>query len=146
MKVYLDTSVILRKILGEDAPLEEWGLWDQGYTSAITRVEALRALDRLRLQGGIDDAEVAEKVQLLREVLDATGIISVNQAVLDRAAQSYPTVVGTLDAIHLASALIYTEQKKEPLVFLTHDHRLALASKALGFETGFGERFPNLGD
>lgn len=134
MKIYLETSVILRKILGEPEPLKEWGLWERGCTSEITRTESLRTLDRLRLQGGIDDFEIAEKMGLLRDVLEGTDLIGVDQSVLDRASQSFPTVVGALDAIHLASALIYTEQKKEKLIFLTHDRRLAIASRALGFE------------
>lgn len=134
MKVYLDTSVILRKILGEPEALKGWGHWDEGYTSEITRVESLRALDRLRLQGSLDDVEVSEKMSLLRETLETTGLISLNPAVLERASRSYPTVLGTMDAVHLASALLYVEQKKERLLFLTHDHRLAIAARALGLE------------
>lgn len=135
MKVYLDTSVILRKLLGEPGALKEWGSWDEGCTSAITRVESLRALDRLRLQGSLDDAEVAEKMRLLREVLETSDQIVLDAAILDRASQSYPTVIGALDAIHLASALLYFEHKKERLLFLTHDYRLGIAAQAVGFET-----------
>ena len=135
MKAYLDTSVILRKLLGEPGALENWGDWAEGHTSEITRVESLRALDRLRLQGGLDDAEVAEAMRMLKAVLDATATIGLNQAVLERASRSYPTVLGTLDAVHLASALLYMEQKRETLLFLTHDDRLAIAAQAMGLET-----------
>lgn len=135
MKVYLDTSIILRKLLAEPGPLKEWGRWDAGCTSEITRVEALRTLDRLRLQGDLDDAEVTEKRRLLREIMETADSITLDTQILDRASQSYPTVIGTLDAIHLASALLYLEEKDEKLVFLTHDHRLGLAAQALGFET-----------
>lgn len=135
MKVYLDTSVLLRTLLGESGALKEWGHWDEGYTSEITRVESLRTLDRLRLQGRLQDAEVAEKMQLLREVLETTGLLALNQPVLDRAAQSFPTIVGTLDAIHLASAMLYSEERKNKLIFLTHDIRLGIAAQALGLET-----------
>lgn len=135
MKAYLDTSIILRKLLGEPGALKEWGHWDQGFTSELTRVEAQRALDRLRLQGSLDDGEVAEKMRLLREILETADQIALDTSILDRASQSFPTVIGTLDAIHLASALLYLEHKKEKLLFMTHDHRLGLAAQALGFET-----------
>ena len=135
MKAYLDTSVILRKLLGEPGALKEWGHWDEGCTSELTRVEALRVLDRLRLQGSLDDGEVAEKMRLLREVLETADLIALDSAILDRASQSYPTVVGTLDAVHLSSALLYVELKKEPVFFMTHDRRLGTAAEALGFET-----------
>ena len=135
MKAYLDTSVILRKLLGEPGALKEWGDWEEGCTSELTRVEALRALDRLRLQGSLDDGEVAEKMQLLREILETADLIALDSAILDRASRSYPTVVGTLDAVHLSSALLYLEHKKEKLLFMTHDRRLGTAAQALGLET-----------
>ncbi|MEK7382266.1 MAG: type II toxin-antitoxin system VapC family toxin [Elusimicrobiota bacterium] len=135
MKAYLDTSVILRKLLGEPGALKEWGHWDEGCTSELTRVESLRTLDRLRLQGSLDDGEVAEKMELLRDVLETADMIGLDSRVLDRASQSYPTVVGALDAIHLASALLYLEHRKEKLIFMTHDRRLGIAAQALGFET-----------
>ena len=135
MKAYLDTSVILRKLLGEPGALKEWGHWDEGLTSELTRVEAQRALDRLRLQGSLDDGEVSEKMRLLREILETADQIALDAAILDRASQSFPTVIGTLDAIHLSSALLYLEHKNEKLIFMTHDHRLGLAAQALGFDT-----------
>ena len=135
MKAYLDTSVILRKLLGEPGALKEWGHWDEGCTSELARVESMRVLDRLRLQGSLDDGEVAEKMSLLREVLETADLITLDSAILERASRSYPTVVGTLDAIHLASALLYLEHENGKLLFMTHDRRLGTAAQALGFET-----------
>lgn len=134
MRAYLDTSVLLRKLLGEPGAFKEWGRLEKCYTSEITSVEALRALDRLRLEGKLRDIEVSEKMRLLREMLEAVGRIALNGAVLEKASQSYPTVVGALDAIHLASASLYVERQKEKLLFLTHDCQLAVAAQALGFE------------
>ncbi len=45
-----------------------------------------------------------------------------------------PTVVKTLDAIHLNSALLFQESREEKVVFATHDTRQAMGAKALGFE------------
>ncbi|MBI3298817.1 MAG: PIN domain-containing protein [Elusimicrobia bacterium] len=135
MKVYLETSVILRKLLGEPDALKQWGEWKEGCTSEITLVESLRALDRLRLRGILDDAVVAEKMRLLREILEAVDVIALDAHVLNRSAQSFPTVIGALDAVHLSSALLYVEQRDEKLVFLTHDRQLGTAAEALGLET-----------
>jgi len=45
-----------------------------------------------------------------------------------------PTIVKTLDAIHLTSALVLQEKLNAPLVFATHDSRKATAAYALGFD------------
>ncbi len=132
MKAYLDTSVILRKLLGEPGALKEWGHWDEGCTSEITRVESLRVLDRLRLQGSLEDREVAEKMQLLKGILETTDLITLDSAILGRASQSYPTIIGTLDAIHLATALLWKEMTGTQITMATHDETLGLSAKAHG--------------
>ncbi len=135
MKAYLDTSVILRKLLGQPEAIKEWGRWNEGYTSEITRLESLRALDRLRLEGKLRDEEVSEKMRLLGVVLESTGTIAVNEAVLKAASQAFPTIIGSLDAIHLASALLCEQKIKSKLTILTHDIRLGIAAQAMGFQT-----------
>jgi predicted nucleic acid-binding protein len=135
VKAYLDTSVILRKLLGQPGAIKEWGRWDEGYTSEITRLESLRTLDRLRLEGKLQDEEVSEKMRLLGMVLESTGTIAINEAVLKAASQSFPTIIGSLDAIHLASALLCEQKIKGKLIILTHDVRLGIAAQAMGFQT-----------
>ena len=60
-------------------------------------------------------------------------------AVLRRAADPVPTPLGTLDALHLATALLWRDsQEAAPeagLVVLTHDAQLGTAATAMGFET-----------
>jgi predicted nucleic acid-binding protein len=43
-----------------------------------------------------------------------------------------PTVIGSLDAIHLATALELAEETRTSLVLATHDARLARAARASG--------------
>ncbi len=50
-----------------------------------------------------------------------------------RAAEPLPTTLGTLDALHLASALLVRASDLE-LAFATHDLELAIAAGAMGFE------------
>jgi hypothetical protein len=59
-------------------------------------------------------------------------IVEIDTMVLDRAAQPMPTEIGTLDAIHLATALLWKEMTTEDLTVATHDTALAVASRAHG--------------
>jgi uncharacterized protein len=130
---YVDTSVLLRVALGQADALPEWRQVDRGVTSALTRVEGLRTLDRLRLRARLADAEVARRRAIILQLLDSLELVEVDSLVLDRAAQPQPTELGTLDAIHLATALLWRETMGAQLVMATHDVALATAAQAHGF-------------
>ena len=132
MIAYLDTSVIVSRLTGQSPSLASWGAWDKGFTSVLTRVEFLRTCERMRLTGQIDDPE---RVSLLRQfdlVWQTAHQIRLTPAVIERAAGSFPVVLGTLDALHLASALTVTPSLGEPLTFLTHDQQLGRGAESLG--------------
>ncbi len=134
MKVYLDTSVILRFLLNQPGCIPDWGQWAEAATSEVTRAEAMRKGDQLRLQGVFQDEEVAAYTQSLDQILERLSTIALNRVILERASFSFPTVIGTLDAIHLATAMLWQEKIKEKIVFLTHDIRQGRAAIALGFQ------------
>jgi hypothetical protein len=96
-------------------------------------VEGLRTLDRFRLQAQLGDAEVARRRAIILELLDSLELVEVDSLVLDRAAQPQPTELGNLDAIHLATALLWRETMGAQLVMATHDVALATAAQAHGF-------------
>jgi uncharacterized protein len=131
---YLDASVVLRFVLGQEGLLPGWSEIERAVSSALLEVECLRTLDRLRLDGLLDDIAVAERRALVFEVLEGVTLIDVTAVVLRRAAQPLPTRVGTLDAIHLASALLFHEETEEQLTLATHDQALARAGRACGLE------------
>jgi predicted nucleic acid-binding protein len=133
MTVYVDTSIVLRILLHEPNPLGTWGQWTKAYSSALWRVEALRTVDRLRLTHEISDAEVAELVRDIQITHETFAIHPITNQVLQRASETFPTVVGTLDALHLATALSIREIENVHLL-LTHDPQLATAARSLGFE------------
>jgi predicted nucleic acid-binding protein len=133
MIAYLDTSVILRPLLGQGKALD-WRKWDSAYSSELLGLEARRVLDRLRLESALDDPGVAEAHQELARIEKYIGSVPLTRSVLRRAALPMPTIVKTLDAIHLTSALMLQESKGSQLMFATHDLQQALAAKALGFE------------
>ncbi|HLN85910.1 MAG TPA: type II toxin-antitoxin system VapC family toxin [Candidatus Limnocylindrales bacterium] len=132
MIVYLDTSVVLRVLLKEPNPIDIWGRWDKAFSSALWRIEALRTVDRLRLMHEITDTEVADLVRDVQTTHETLAIYPLHDRIMQRASETFPTVVGTLDAIHLASAIFIREAQSIDLL-LTHDSRLATAARSLGF-------------
>ncbi len=134
MIAYLDSSVILRLVLKEPNRLGEWPEVHQGVTSALTEVEVLRTLDRLRFSiPTIDPQALAGRREAAFRILEGLETIEITRVVLARAAQPLPTPLGTLDAIHLVSAMGWREQF-EGLLFATHDVALSAAARASGFE------------
>lgn len=133
MIVYVDSSVILRRILGQPGVLEEWKELEAPVASALVEVECLRTLDRLRLAGGIDDRQISEWRQAVYRLLGEAELVEITRPVLARAAQPWPTTLGTLDAIHLATAMLWRERGVADLVMATHDEALAIAARASGF-------------
>lgn len=133
MNLYSDTSVGVRALLGDGPTLPEWGRFEVGYTSALFQVEARRTLDRLRVTRAIGDEDLSSALFKLLEIEQSLSMVDVTNAVLDRASRPMPTSVGTLDAIHLASALLVREEVPD-LVFATHDRQQAIGARALGFD------------
>lgn len=133
MTVYVDTSVVLRVLLREPNPVKIWGQWNKAYSSALWRIEALRTVDRLRLTHEISDSEVAELVREIKITHETFAIHPVTNQIFQRASETFPTVVGTLDAIHLATALSIREIENIDYL-LTHDSQLATAARSLGFD------------
>lgn len=133
MIAYLDSSVLLRVVLGEPYQLEQWPDVEHGVTSALAEVEMLRTLDRLKLAASLDDEQLALRREATFRLLESLEVIEVTRAVLGRAAQPLPTALGTLDAIHLASALLWHEQEGA-VTLATHDTALAVAARACGLQ------------
>jgi predicted nucleic acid-binding protein len=134
MKVYVDSSVVLRRLLREPGAFERWSDWEWVVSSELLLVEAHRSINRLRLTRSIVDEEVAQVMAVFRSLTRAFEMIPIRAPVLERAASAFPTVVGTLDAIHIASALLWVQENEAPLVFLTHDEQQARAAMACGLD------------
>lgn len=132
MIAYVDSSVILRVVLGQPQALAEWKRIRTGIASALVEVECLRTLDRLRLRQDLPDAEVAVRRTAIDAILARLSLVDPTRPILARAAQPFPTLLGTLDAIHLATALLWRDRNEGDLVVATHDGALATAARACG--------------
>ncbi len=132
MNVYVDSSVVLRVVLGERGRLDSWPRIMRPATSELTRVECLRTLDRARITAVLDDDEVADRREATEEILSAFDLVSLDRRILRRAAEPLPTTLGTLDAIHLASA-VALRSRIPSLRLASHDNALVVAARAVGF-------------
>lgn len=121
--LYLDSSAMVKLVASEpESPALSARLADAATVSSeIARVEVLRAIRR---SGG--DREMLERG---REVIRRVGLLRVDGRVLELAADVEPADLRTLDAIHLASALILSEGLG---AFVTYDRRLVAAAEQAG--------------
>jgi uncharacterized protein len=131
---YIDTSALLRLVLREPGAVEQLRSFETLVSSELIDVESRRTIDRLRLQGALTVEEAAERLKIVADWLDAIDLVLLRPPVLSRAGAPLPTPLGTLDAIHLATALIWRERMASLLVFATHDASLALAARTFGFD------------
>ena len=117
----------------DDPALRALAATDVIGSSDLLIIECQRVLQRERLAAHIDDQQYAESVASLERIVGQLHLIEIGPAVKRRAAGPFPTVIGTLDAIHLASALLWadTEPENDPVI-LTLDKQLALCARALG--------------
>ena len=132
MTVYVDSSVLLRIVLGESGALPAWRRITQPVSSEVIRLECLRTIDRARVTRRIRDQEVAERRAAVLEQLDTFALVKLDARVLERAADPFPTALSSLDAVHLGSTLLARHAMRD-LTLATHDTELAMAARAVGF-------------
>ena len=134
MIAYLDTSALLRLVLREPGALEELRSCEALVSSELLAVESLRTIDRLRLQRALSAEEAASRRGTTTEWLEAVDLVLLQRPILARASEPLPTPLGTLDALHLATALVWRDRMQEALTMATHDRDLALAARSFGLE------------
>jgi predicted nucleic acid-binding protein len=132
---YLDTSALLRLVLREPGSLgREVRSWDGLVSSELLAVESLRTIDRLRLQGDLSVEEAASRRETVTEWLEAVDLVLLQRPILARASEPFPTALGTLHVLHLATALVWRDRMRQELVMATHDRDLALAARSFGLD------------
>lgn len=122
--IYLDSSVALAKLFGEDRRPPD-GLWDLMLASSrLLQYEIWSRIHARRL--------ASTHAEFVRELLEHVDFLDLSAAVLERALEPFPTPVRTLDALHLASAH-YLRQHGQPVEIASYDARFNAAATALGF-------------
>lgn len=133
--LYLESSAVLAWLFGEAAATDVIRAMNEAevrVTSALTAVEAERGIQRAVAQRFVKEV-MAHKLRgaLERERANWT-TMSLTAGVLTRAGRAFPVEpVRTLDAIHLATALAFSEAFPE-LSILALDRRVSENAIALG--------------
>ncbi|HEX6850933.1 MAG TPA: type II toxin-antitoxin system VapC family toxin [Candidatus Polarisedimenticolaceae bacterium] len=133
--VYLETSALLSWLLGEPEAGKVAGVVDAAdavVTSSLTFVEAERALSRAVVERILREADARKLRGVLRRQRAGWIVMAITDPVLDRAGRTFPVEpLRTLDAIHLSTALAFTEAFAE-LKLVTFDRRIGENAGALG--------------
>jgi uncharacterized protein len=130
--IYLDSCAIVKFIRPEreSTALRAWRASLDERTELITSELAQLELSRTLRRADVDPTRVSHYVgQALRGIY----LVDLTSTVLARAAAYDLTRLGSLDAIHLASADPFRADLTE---LITYDHELAGAARDLGFAVG----------
>ena len=123
--IYVDTSAALLVLLGQEgaasaqAFLNRLASRERVTSSVLLQIEMMRALHRERLS-----------LTFAQELLDGVELMPINDDVVERAC-AMTEELKSLDAIHLATALLL-DDPRDPVTVFTHDVRLADAARSHG--------------
>jgi predicted nucleic acid-binding protein len=121
--IYVDTSVVLAHLLGEDRRPSPT-LWRE--TLVASRVLEYEAWTRIHARG-----LTASHSELLRALLARLGFLELSPPVLARALEPFPLPVRTLDALHLAS-MDFLRERHQQVTLAAYDVRLVDAARRIG--------------
>ena len=115
MITYLDSSVVLRIILGSPEPLDGWQEIEHSISSRLLYVECQRTLERMRLAENKPADVIAIRKKTVEDLISAVDLFDVTNGILQRAGERFVAPLKTLDAIHLATALAFRDERHENL-------------------------------
>ncbi|MGZ4129282.1 MAG: type II toxin-antitoxin system VapC family toxin [Actinomycetota bacterium] len=122
---YLDASAFVKLVVDEPGSEALTTFLDgtgSVTSSALTRAEAVRAV---RHKG-------PDALHLVREHLRAIDLVAIDDEILDAAGLLDPSILRTLDAIHVATALSMGDDLD---VLVTYDERMLRAAEVTGIPT-----------
>src|SRR5688500_2967162 len=114
----------MRLVLREPGALDDLRSYDGLVSSELLGVESYRTADRLRVQGALSMEEAASTIRTITDWLEAVDLVLLRPAVLSRAGEPLPSPIGTLDALHLATALVWRDRMRTSMIIATHDRAL----------------------
>jgi len=119
---YIDSSALVKLVIPEpesEALRAELAKWERHVSSALARVEVVRACARVDAKAG----------RIAEQIVGALDLIALDERVLEEAALLRPVELRFLDSIHLASALLLGGALGVAIVY---DDRLLEAMRAAG--------------
>ena len=135
MTLYVESSAVLAWLLDEPAGAAVRLLLTSAeliVASDLTLIECDRVLHRAAALGELTEAETADRRAHLATAASHWHVLRIAPDIVDRARQPFPgDPIRTLDAIHLASALV-ARASVAGLHLLSLDDRIRRAASALG--------------
>lgn len=121
--IYVDTSVVLAHLLGEDRspPTSMWS--ESLISSRLLEYEAWTRIYAMNLSG--------THAEPLRLLLGRIALVELTRPVLTRALEPFPVPVRTLDALHLAS-IDFLRRQNQDVALATYDQRMLKAAERIG--------------
>ena len=123
---YFDSSALVKLVAAEpesNALFEFIADKSHLVSSALARVELLRAVKRA---GGQEQHK-----QRAEQVLGGIALLRIDDGILEQAARLEPPALRTLDAVHLATAMVLGG---DLVAFVAYDRQLLEAARAQGLE------------
>lgn len=135
MTLYAESSAVLAWLLGEpggDGVRRALADAEAVVASDLTLVECERTLIRARGSGHFTEKHISSAQSALRQAEAGWSLLRLGRDVIERARRPFPREpLRTLDALHLASALVAREALPD-LVLLSLDRRVRAAGRELG--------------
>jgi predicted nucleic acid-binding protein len=135
VSLYAESSAVLAWLLDESAAPQvrkSLASADMVVASDLTIVECDRVLHRAAALGDLTEADAADRRAHLATAASHWHVLRIGPEVVERARQPFPgPPIRTLDAIHLASALV-ARSAIAGLVLLSLDERIRRAASMLG--------------
>lgn len=138
MVTYVETSAILSWLFGEKKSKEVEIQINRSKRIAASRLSIIEAQRGLKIgfaSKRINESELIKAESTLIDLASDWLVIEINEEVLNRTTQMFPIEpVKTLDAIHLASALLCSKLS-ETVSVLSFDKKILENAEALGLKT-----------
>jgi predicted nucleic acid-binding protein len=135
VSLYAESSAVLAWLLDESAAPQvrkSLASADMVVASDLTIVECDRVLHRAAALGDLTEADAADRRAHLATAASHWHVLRIGPEVVERARQSFPgPPIRTLDAIHLASALV-ARSAIAGLELLSLDERIRRSASMLG--------------
>jgi predicted nucleic acid-binding protein len=136
---YFDTSALVKRYVREPRSLQVRTLLRRYHfvSSAITPVEIASVLRRRMREGDLSEENFAASVRRVRQDRLRWELVEVSSVVLDRAEELLQGVtppIRTLDAIQVASLVVFQSASQMRIAFVTADLRQREAATQLGVD------------
>lgn len=139
MPAYFDSSILLAALLDQPGREILVPLWDNETARVSSILIEAECVTVLRRAAAIQPPDMAEtflslRLKLLDRYLDGVALIDLDGEIV-RCLRKEPLLGGcrTLDAVHVATAMLVREQAQIPLTLCSQDARMREVATALGF-------------